>query len=118
MECRPFKDPGFDLVRMEHDMGVQAVPVETEAAVQATALQAKAGSTQYEARQMAPETASVLAASDSLGAFLETVAEHTEYALQQNEVMNLFEDAYAALAEEVRARAPSLSEPSYLCAQG
>ena len=36
MECRPFKDPTYDLRRMEQDMAVQAVPVTQDLAVQAT----------------------------------------------------------------------------------
>ena len=67
-------------------MGVQAVPEETEAAVQATANVAVSGSTQYEPRQMETATADQLASSESLSAFLESVSEHYEYALQQNEV--------------------------------
>lgn len=36
MECRPFKDPTYDLRRMEQEVAVQAVPVVQELAVQAT----------------------------------------------------------------------------------
>lgn len=35
MECRPFKDPNFDLRRMEQDIAVQAVPPLCDAGVQA-----------------------------------------------------------------------------------
>ena len=36
MECRPFKDPTYDLRRMEQDMAVQAVPLTQELSIQAT----------------------------------------------------------------------------------
>ena len=36
MECRPFKDPTYDLRRMEQDIGIQAVPVTQDLAIQAT----------------------------------------------------------------------------------
>ena len=36
MECRPFKDPTYDLRRVEQDIGVQAVPVTQDLAIQAT----------------------------------------------------------------------------------
>ncbi|KAL3133575.1 hypothetical protein ABBQ38_007422 [Trebouxia sp. C0009 RCD-2024] len=36
MECRPFKDPTYDLRRLELDMAVQAVPVTQDLAIQAT----------------------------------------------------------------------------------
>ena len=36
MECRPFKDPTYDLRRLEQEVAVQAVPKLQELAVQAT----------------------------------------------------------------------------------
>lgn len=36
MECRPFKDPTYDLRRLEQEIGVQAVPVTQDLAIQAT----------------------------------------------------------------------------------
>ena len=36
MECRPFKDPTYDLRRLEQDIGVQAVPLTQDLAIQAT----------------------------------------------------------------------------------
>ena len=36
MECRPFKDPTYDLRRLEQEVAVQAVPVLQDLAVQAT----------------------------------------------------------------------------------
>ncbi len=45
MECRPFKDPTYDLRRMEQDMAVQAVPLTQDLAVQATP--ARVGPTAY-----------------------------------------------------------------------
>lgn len=36
MECRPFKDPTYDLRCLEQDIAVQAVPVTQDLAIQAT----------------------------------------------------------------------------------
>ena len=36
MECRPFKDPTYDLRRLEQDIAIQAVPLTQDLAVQAT----------------------------------------------------------------------------------
>jgi len=103
MECRPFKDPNFELKRCEHDLGVQAEPELVHIGVQATNNMARTGATQYHPRHMDPEEAEGAAASDSMTEFLGKVADRYEYALQQNEVMDIFEDAYASLAEEDNA---------------
>ena len=36
MECRPFKDPTYDLRRLEQDIAIQAVPLTEDLAIQAT----------------------------------------------------------------------------------
>jgi len=100
MECRPFKDPNFELRRMEHDMGIQAVAEDVDACVQATNNMSRTGATQYEPLQMTEEEAQERADSQQMAGFLESITDRYEYALQQNEVMNIFEDAYASLAEE------------------
>ena len=100
MECRPFKDPNFDLKRMEMDLGIQAVPETREFAVQATGPPPCPGSTQSVPRVMPPEERKLEMASEGMKAFLSLVAPRVDEALQQNEITNVFEDDFATLAEE------------------
>lgn len=86
MECRPFKDPNFELRRMEHDMGIQAVAEDVDACVQATNNMSRTGATQYEPLQMTEEEAQERADSQQMAGFLESITDRYEYALQQNEV--------------------------------
>ena len=51
MECRPFKDPTYDLRRMEQEVAVQAVPVTQDLAIQATP--ARVGTQPHPSRQHA-----------------------------------------------------------------
>ena len=55
MECRPFKDPNFELKRLEREVGVQAIPETTERPIQATNNLLRAGTSQYEPRFMTAE---------------------------------------------------------------
>jgi hypothetical protein len=100
MECRPFKDPNFDLKRAETDTATQAAPPTCDAGVQATGAPPCPGSTQCEPRVMAPEEQKAAMASEGVKAFLAMVAPRLDEALQQNEVTNVFEDDFATLAEE------------------
>eukprot|EP00955_Chlamydomonas_euryale_P115544 366358-Chlamydomonas_euryale.AAC.7 len=52
MECRPFKDPNFDLRRMEKDVSVQAVPPMADAGAQAGCTSWRPRATQCEPRQL------------------------------------------------------------------
>ena len=47
MECRPFKDPNFELKRLEHDIGIQAISECSDKPVQATHGPLKQGGIQY-----------------------------------------------------------------------
>ena len=100
MECRPFKDPNFDLVRMEQDKGVQAVPSTVAQGSQATSGSMKNGSTQYHARFMDSAAEAKHLADPAMGEFLRAVQGGWEFALQQNEITDTLEDHFATLAEE------------------
>uniref|UniRef100_A0A7S0R4E4 WD repeat-containing protein 63 n=1 Tax=Pyramimonas obovata TaxID=1411642 RepID=A0A7S0R4E4_9CHLO len=100
MECRPYRDSNFELRRMEHDLAIQAIPAQVDKSVQATNGMSRTGATQYESRYMEEEVAEDILQSKPLNEFLGTITERYENALQQNEVMDIFEDEYASLAEE------------------
>lgn len=100
MECRPFKDPNFELKRVEVDMGVQAVAPLIERAIQATGLPYRTNSTQYDPRDLPPDAKRKLLMDKSMAAFLDKVKPLCEEALVQNEVTNIFEDDFQALSEE------------------
>ena len=101
MECRPYKDVKFDLQRMQFDAGCQSVGERSDKEVQATRLPLVNKSTQYEARSLSRQV-DVLdrMESPSFMNFLKSVESRFDDALQQNEVMNIFEDDFAALADE------------------
>lgn len=100
MECRPFKDPNFDLVRMEQHKGVQAVPSTVAEGVQATAGSKKNGSTQYQARYLDQAAEAKELQDPAMGEFLKAVQNSWEFALQQNEITDTSEDHFDTLAEE------------------
>jgi len=100
MECRPFKDPNFDLRRMEKDVSVQAVPPMADAGAQAGCTSWRPRATQCEPRQLDATAKAELCNSRKMRKFLERIAGEFELALIENEITNVFEDDFAALADE------------------
>lgn len=102
MECRPFKDPNFDLRRMEQDAGVQAVSAVAESGVQAGAmpLAKRPAAVQYIPLELIPEGNEGRAGTHGVADFLERVRDRCEVALLQNEIANIFQDDLAALGED------------------
>jgi len=100
MECRPFKDPNFDLRKMEQDVAVQAVAATASVWVQASGNHPRPNSTQYSARNLEDEARQALLAAPDMMTFLEKMSHACEEALIQNEITNIFEDDFSALAEE------------------
>ena len=100
MECRPFKDPGFDLKRMEQDKAVQAIPETCETEVQATGTRPRQAAAQTAPRDMSEALREEKVASRPLSRFLERVMVQCEEALIQNEVTDIFKDDFGSLAEE------------------
>ena len=106
MECRPYKDVKFDLQRSQFDAGSQCVGEKSEKEVQATRQPLVNKSTQYEAKTLlggskaeAREALKIME-SDGFTGFLSSIENRCDSVLQQNEVMNIFEDDFAALADE------------------
>ncbi|KAK3283163.1 hypothetical protein CYMTET_9130 [Cymbomonas tetramitiformis] len=103
MECRPFKDPNFELKRLEHELGIQAIASKVLVSVQATNNMPQNGTTQYEPLAMSEEEAGTHIHGENMDGFLGGITDRYELALQQNEVMDIFEDEFASLAEEDNA---------------
>ncbi|MEW5301410.1 MAG: hypothetical protein WDW36_004270 [Sanguina aurantia] len=100
MECRPFKDPNFDLRKLEQDVGVQAVAAAVDVAVQAGSVRPRPQTTQTAPQDMSAEEKAAALRSPELASFLDRVRDQCEAALIQNEVVDIFTDDLAALAEE------------------
>lgn len=106
MECRPFKDPNFDMRRMEQDVAVQAVAPLREAAVQAGhVVPPRPATTQTQALDLPREAKEELlrrpqGQPGSVATFLERVRDTCELAMVQNEIVDIFRDDLAALTDE------------------
>ena len=101
MECRPYKDVKFDLQRVQFDAGCQSMGNKEHKEVQATRQPLLNKSTQYCARSIGT-AANLMSVMESPGFsnFLNGIGALCDDALQQNEVMDIFEDDFAALADE------------------
>ena len=100
MECRPFKDPNFELKRLEQNKGVQAMPVIVETGVQATSGRKQNGSTQYAPRTMGEAEKAEALGSEGMKEFINAAFETCETALQQNEITDISEDHFSILTED------------------
>ncbi|KAG1670681.1 hypothetical protein FOA52_010956 [Chlamydomonas sp. UWO 241] len=100
MECRPFKDPNFDLRRMLNCVSVQAVPPVVDVGVQAAAERPRPNAAQTSPLDLTAEQKAEEIKSRGMRKFLERVMVATEEALIQNEVTNIFEDDFSALVED------------------
>ena len=68
-----FEDGNFVLDRMEHDVGVQAIPETVTEGMQATMGAPKHGATQYEPLEMVPEEVKSHLSDGALADFLKRV---------------------------------------------
>jgi WD40 repeat protein len=100
-ESRSFKDPNYELRRMELEKGVQAVPVTTHMPTQTPWFRPVNMAIQYQAIGFPSEEArQKVLESDTLAAFLRNVAPLFGHALEQNETVNVVRDDYKLLADE------------------
>lgn len=104
-ECRPFKDPNFDMRRMELDAATQAVAPLRTAGVQAGGPPPRPAATQTTAQDMPADAKAALlgagkGAAGSVADFMERVRDRVELALVQNEITNIFKDDLSALSDE------------------
>ena len=100
LELRQFKDPNFDMRRMELDAGVQAVPEHIALATQTPWYRPVNGAVQYEPVSIEAEEKEAMLKSETLTDFLRSVGPEFEYALEQNEAVNIYRNDFAVLAED------------------
>ncbi|KAI8817694.1 WD40-repeat-containing domain protein [Fimicolochytrium jonesii] len=98
-ECKPFKDPTYDISRMELSTAVQAVPQLIENAVQTPWSRPQNFAVQYQPAVMSREQQEQLMSSTDVEEFLNHVTLRFEKALQQNSTLDIFEDDYQNLGE-------------------
>ncbi|EFJ06846.1 hypothetical protein SELMODRAFT_430335 [Selaginella moellendorffii] len=100
MECRPFKDPAYDKCLAEQDIGIQSIPITRDCASQTDQEVCRNNCVQYQPRMLTDENRKIILDSDHMCAFLDSSKPRYVDALQQNEVLDLFEDDFASFGEE------------------
>jgi len=99
-DCRPYKDPNFELRRKEHHIGVQACPEVAEQKSQTIWFRPMNKAMQHEYISMDRRQAVDLLDSAAMRSFLSEIKPRLEEALQQNETVDIFADDFADLADE------------------
>ncbi|KAJ3305744.1 WD repeat-containing protein 63 [Kappamyces sp. JEL0829] len=103
VEIKSYKDPNFDIYRMEIQVGVQAVPELASSHAQTAWFRPVNFACQYEALEMDGAEKHEIQHSDAMEDFFLGVSSRFEEYLQHNEVMNIFENDYQNLGEEEMA---------------
>eukprot|EP00163_Fabomonas_tropica_P007615 TRINITY_DN17322_c0_g1_i1.p1 TRINITY_DN17322_c0_g1~~TRINITY_DN17322_c0_g1_i1.p1 ORF type:complete len:1010 (-),score=296.65 TRINITY_DN17322_c0_g1_i1:345-3374(-) len=103
LELRQYKDPNFELRVLELDVAIQAVPPRVDMSAQTNWYRPVNGSTQYDAIEMTEELKTELMEQEDMTQFLKSVAPTFEYALEQNETVNVFRDDFIELGDEESA---------------
>jgi len=99
-DCRPYKDPNFELKRWTHDIAAQAIPASADTHAQTTWHRPANKALQYGAISLGERERLEALGSAGMAGFLTTVRERYEDALQQNESVDIFQDDFASLADE------------------
>ena len=99
-DCRPYKDPNFELKRKAVDTGVQAVPTMCASKTQTTWFRPVNKALQHEFIGMGAREIMDALDSAQMTAFLKSIRPVLDEALQQNEVVDIYGDDFADLAEE------------------
>ncbi|KAJ3055753.1 WD repeat-containing protein 63 [Rhizophlyctis rosea] len=99
-ECRPFRDPTYEITRMELPAAVQAVPELVDADSQTAWFRPVNLALQYEPVFLSDDQRREALGSDSIEEFVRDVSIRFEKALQQNNMIDIFDDDYQNLGEE------------------
>ncbi|KAJ7548217.1 hypothetical protein O6H91_07G003200 [Diphasiastrum complanatum] len=100
MECRPFNDPSYDKVIAEQDVGIQSIPSMKDMASQTMQEVPRNNCVQYQPRKFDAVEQKHIMASEPMSSYLKSIKMIYTDALQQNEVMDLFEDDFSSFGEE------------------
>ncbi|XP_072552313.1 dynein axonemal intermediate chain 3 [Salminus brasiliensis] len=101
IECSSYQDSSFSIRRMEKPCGVQAIPSTSSSSTQTVWKNMRNMCTQYEPREMNEGEKKDVLQSENLEMFLNSVIPRVELAIQQNMIMDVFEDDWRALGEDV-----------------
>lgn len=100
IQHKPQKDPNFNLLRKELDVGVQAIPDTKNGISQTTWFRPKNATAQYNSADFTDVNDSGYDQIDSLTEFLTSVSVPVEEALQQNETVDIFKEEFANMGDE------------------
>lgn len=100
VECRPFKDPNFELRRATRSAGTQEVAPLADARTQTEWFRPLNKATQAEPQPLDPRALAAVVSSAELRRFLAGARVLLEGALQQNELVDIYGDDLALLAED------------------
>ncbi|KAJ3169656.1 WD repeat-containing protein 63 [Geranomyces variabilis] len=98
-ECKPYKDPTYEISRMELSQATQAIPDLADGSVQTAWFRPLNFAVQYEPATMSAEAQNAAMSSADIEDFLENVTIRFEKALQQNSTLDIFQDDYQELGE-------------------
>ncbi|KAJ3138701.1 WD repeat-containing protein 63 [Geranomyces variabilis] len=98
-ECKPYKDPTYEISRMELSQATQAIPDLADGSVQTAWFRPLNYAVQYEPATMSAEAQNAAMSSADIEDFLENVTIRFEKALQQNSTLDIFQDDYQELGE-------------------
>ena len=100
-ECAPYEDTTFSLERMEMDIATQAVPETRTYHTQTDWKYPRNAVTQCEPRTMSEEEAEKVCAEnqETILDFINGAIPRVELAVQQNNIMDVFQDDWATLGE-------------------
>eukprot|EP00026_Physarum_polycephalum_P002615 Phypoly_transcript_02622.p1 GENE.Phypoly_transcript_02622~~Phypoly_transcript_02622.p1 ORF type:complete len:855 (+),score=165.96 Phypoly_transcript_02622:154-2718(+) len=101
VECRPFKNPNYDLMMKEVEVGIQGVPQMASTHTQTTWFRKVNATTQYEAMELNLAQRTLVQRAPELTSFLvRAMDDCLNLALQQNEAIDLFRQDFPEQAEE------------------
>lgn len=100
VEWRQHKDPNYELIRLEQDVGLQSTPPLVDHSTQTSWFRSVNSALQYESIRMPPASCRAEMDSDKVQEFLARVLPQVERVLQQNETLDVFLDPFAHLLKE------------------
>uniref|UniRef100_M4A9U3 Dynein axonemal intermediate chain 3 n=1 Tax=Xiphophorus maculatus TaxID=8083 RepID=M4A9U3_XIPMA len=103
LECTSYEDSKFKIKKLLTDCGVQAVPMIQTNSCQTMRMVPKDTFTQYEPREFSTEEKETILKEQSLMNFCKAQIPRMLFALQQEEIINVFLDDWKALATGLEA---------------
>ncbi|KAI9350807.1 WD40-repeat-containing domain protein [Obelidium mucronatum] len=99
-ECKSYKDPAYEVNRLEMGMAVQCIPEMTTVGVQTNWFRPINFSVQYEPQGLSEEEKKILLDTDEVIDFVKSIADSFDQVIQQNSILNIFVDDLKEIGEE------------------